>query len=60
MRVEAEVISLGFTTQVQPAASAKGSFCDTISSGKFQGVMIDTTPIGSRNTKPSRSGPRFA
>src|SRR5580693_10446704 len=35
--VEAEVISLGLTTHVQPAASAKGSFCETISSGKFHG-----------------------
>ena len=50
------VISLGFTTHAQPAASAKGSFCETISSGKFQGVMIDTTPIGSRSTKPEPVG----
>src|SRR5580698_8817436 len=48
-KVEAEVISLGFTTHVQPAASANGSFCETISSGKFHGVMIETTPIGSLN-----------
>jgi hypothetical protein len=33
------VSSDGFTTQVQPAASAKGSFCDRIQNGKFQGVM---------------------
>ena len=58
--VEAEVISLGFTTQVQPAASAKGSFCETISSGKFHGVMIEMTPIGSLRTKPNRSEPRLA
>ena len=51
--VEAEVSSLGLTTAVQPAASAKGSFCATIRNGKFHGVMIETTPIGSRSTTPS-------
>ena len=44
----------------QPAASAKGSFCETIKSGKFHGVMIETTPIGSLRTKPNRSEPRLA
>jgi hypothetical protein len=51
------VISDGLTTQVQPAASAKGSFCDRIQNGKFQGVMIETTPIGSFSTIASMSGP---
>jgi hypothetical protein len=32
-KVEAEVISLGLTTHVQPAARANGSFWETISSG---------------------------
>ena len=40
-KVEADVISLGLTTAVQPAASAKGSFWLTIRNGKFHGVMID-------------------
>jgi hypothetical protein len=52
------VSSDGLTTQVQPAASAKGSFCDRIQNGKFQGVMTDTTPIGSFSTTASMSWPR--
>ncbi len=52
------VISDGFTTQVQPAARAKGSFCDRIQNGKFQGVMMLTTPIGSFSTVARMSGPR--
>ena len=59
-KVEAEVISLGLTTAVQPAASAKGSFWLTIRKGKFHGVMIETTPIGSRSTTPSMASPRLA
>ena len=35
---------------MQPAASANGSFWLTIRNGKFHGVMIETTPIGSRST----------
>ena len=53
------VSSEGLTTAVQPAASAKGSFCDTMRNGKFQGVMIAATPIGSFSTTPSMSGPRL-
>ena len=53
------VNSEGFTTAVQPAASAKGSFWQTIRKGKFQGVMMPTTPIGSFSTTPSMSGPRL-
>jgi hypothetical protein len=48
------------TTQVQPAANANGSSCETISKGKFHGVMIETTPIGSRYTKPIRAEPSEA
>jgi hypothetical protein len=51
------VSSDGFTTAVQPAASAKGSFWLTIRNGKFQGQMIPATPIGSFRTSPSMSGP---
>ena len=55
--VEPEVSSDGLTTAVQPAASAKGSFWLTIRNGKFHGVMIETTPIGSRSTTPSVGSP---
>ena len=51
------VTSDGFTTQVQPAASAKGSFWLRIQNGKFHGVMIDTTPIGSFRTTARTSAP---
>ena len=44
---------------MQPAASANGSFCDTIRNGKFQGVMIAATPIGSFSTTASMSEPRL-
>ena len=33
------VRSLGFTTAEHPTASANGSFCETIRSGKFHGVI---------------------
>ncbi len=45
-------------TQVQPAARAKGSFCDRIQNGKFQGVMMLTTPMGSFRTTARMSDPR--
>ena len=40
------VISEGFMTAVQPAAKAIGNFCEIINRGKFQGVIIPTTPTG--------------
>ena len=40
---------------VLPAASAGPSFQEAIRSGKFQGTMSPTTPIGSRSVK-SRPG----
>jgi hypothetical protein len=49
---------LGLIAAVQPTASAKGSFWLMISSGKFQGVIIATTPTGSCSTRPSTCGPR--
>ena len=52
-----EVSSLGLTTAVQPTASANGSFWLMISSGKFQGVIIATTPTGSFTTMASTSAP---
>ncbi len=42
------VISAGFSTTVQPQASAGAIFHMPIISGKFQGMMAPTTPSGSR------------
>ena len=39
-----------------PAASAGATFHEAINSGKFQGTMRPTTPIGSRRV---RSSPGF-
>ena len=44
------VCSAGFSTTVQPVASAGASFHDAISSGKFHGTIWPQTPIGSRRT----------
>ena len=41
-------ISLGFSTMVQPAASAGRTFSVIWLTGQFQGVMNPHTPIGSR------------
>jgi hypothetical protein len=41
-------ISLGFSMDVQPAASAGASFEATWLSGQFHGVIRPQTPIGSR------------
>ena len=53
------VSSEGFTTAVQPAASAKGSFWLTIRNGKFHGQITETTPTGSFRIRPSMSDPRL-
>ncbi|MCY1371399.1 hypothetical protein D9M69_585390 [compost metagenome] len=58
MTVVAEVLSLGLITAVLPAARAKGSFWLMISSGKFHGVIMPMTPMGSWTTRASVSGPR--
>jgi hypothetical protein len=42
------VWSEGFTTIVQPAASAGASFHISKRSGEFQGTIAPTTPTGSR------------
>ena len=42
------VCSAGFTTTVQPAASAGASFHIAIRCGKFHGMIAATTPTGSR------------
>jgi len=46
---ESGVCSAGFSTIVQPAASAGASFQAAIISGKFQGMIWPTTPTGSRS-----------
>ncbi len=48
-RAESGVSSAGFNTTEFPAASAGASFHELITSGKFQGTIIPTTPSGSRN-----------
>ncbi len=40
----------GFTTMVQPAASAGPAFRVIMADGKFQGVMAAQTPTGSFST----------
>jgi hypothetical protein len=47
-KVEAEVCSEGFTTTVFPVANAAARLKLRISNGEFQGVMMPTTPTGSR------------
>jgi hypothetical protein len=44
------VSGAGFKTTVQPAASAGMLLARFTCSGKFQGVMAPTTPIGSFHT----------
>jgi hypothetical protein len=46
----------GLAIIVQPAAIAGPTFHASSSSGKFQGVIMATTPTGSRRTRPSASG----
>ena len=43
------VSSAGFSTTAFPAARAGANPHEAIGMGKFQGTMIPTTPIGSRN-----------
>ena len=45
-------ISLGFSTTVQPVASAGATLEATWFSGQFHGVISPQTPIGSRRTIP--------
>ncbi len=46
------VSSEGLSTTALPAASAAPTFHDTITSGKFHGVIAPTTPYGSATTMP--------
>ena len=48
--VDSGVSSEGFMTTVLPAASAGPSFQLVNISGKFQGTIWPTTPMGSRST----------
>jgi len=50
------VSDAGLTTQVHPAASAGASFHDSSRSGKFQGVIMATTPTGSRSVCTKKPG----
>ena len=49
--------SEGFSTSELPAASAGPIFQAAMISGKFQGTIAPTTPIGSRVISASASGP---
>ena len=46
----------GFSTMVQPAASAGPALRVIIAAGKFHGVMAATTPTGWRSTMMRLSG----
>ena len=52
---ESGVCSAGFSTIVQPAASAGAALRVTIAAGKFHGVMPAVTPTGSLVTTMRRS-----
>ena len=52
---ESGVCSAGFSTIVQPAASAGAALRVTIAAGKFHGVMPAVTPTGWRMTTIRRS-----
>ena len=55
--VEIGATSLGFNTIVHPAAMAAPTFMMTCSKGQFHGVIIPTTPAGSRRMRaPGVSG----
>ena len=47
----------GFSTTGQPAAMAGATLCATRLSGKLNGAMAPTTPIGTRSVKPSLPSP---
>ena len=55
-RAENGVCDAGLSTTVQPAAIAGPALRVIIASGKFQGVMQATTPIGSLTTTIRLSG----
>ena len=51
------VCDAGLSTTGHPAAIAGASLCATRLSGKLNGLMAPTTPIGSRRVKPSFPSP---
>jgi hypothetical protein len=53
---DAGVHSAGFSTTVQPEASAGATFHDSSMNGVFHGVMRPATPDGLRSTYPSWPG----
>jgi hypothetical protein len=53
------VSSAGFSTIVQPVASAGAIFSITIGSGEFHGVIAPQTPIGSRSVNVTCSSGRL-
>ena len=52
---ESGVCSAGFSTIVQPAASAGAALRVTIADGKFHGVIPAVTPTGCFSTRMRRS-----
>ena len=58
-KAEKGVSSDGFSTTALPAASAGAHFHDPITSGKFQGAIAPTTPIGSAMTNLYAQNFRF-
>ena len=49
------VISDGFSTTVQPAASAGATFQEVVTSGKFQGTIRLAMPAGSRRRRAPKA-----
>ena len=54
------VCDAGFSTTAQPAANAGASLCATRLSGKLNGLIAPTTPIGSRSANASFPSPACA
>ena len=54
---ESGVADAGFSTTAQPAASAGATLCATRLSGKLNGEIAPTTPIGTRIVKASFPSP---
>ena len=54
---ESGVWDAGFSTTGQPAAIAGASLCATRLSGKLNGLIAPTTPIGTRSVKPILPAP---
>ena len=57
---ESGVWPAGLSTTAQPAASAGAILCATRLSGKLNGLIAPTTPIGSRSVNASLPSPAWA